>query len=874
VITVYLKQPIEVCGNSVCEENEEIATNGPATTSAGGAKGRPTAASAAGDVFAAGVACPSDCHPGGWASSLAVSLGESLAPGEVQSQIGTPYWVRTAALGPGDSIVVAGIAPATVDLGGGPLTAGPDGKQYGAVAKYGPKGEHVWSKRFGFGFKGTITPIAVAVAPDGSIGVLLVENEEETTSRLWLGKFTPAGDLEWNRAFEESETSARYWADTLAFDDGGSLIVSGNNAGRVTFGELVVGNPSQPPRQYVLKVSPDGVPQWAVGFTHGESFGAKTLAADHDGNVLLSLEFNARGILWKLDATSGNTLWQRGGFYGGVAVGPNNHVYATGMLGKFLSFEDTYPFDIPLGSSVGDFFLVEYAADGAYVGSRVVSPSCDDHACGNGEFEGRHLAVDANGNVVVGGLGGGSSMIDFGAGPFPTYATNDVFVTAFSPELEPLWAKHVPMVLSGDLQSLHLDSQGRIVLSGTFAGSMLVDDRLLVSTIPEQEGVINTYLATFGAPALSDDKPPVVTNAHVPQPMTLEATSAAGAEVFFLPPTAIDAGHAGVNVTCSHAPNRVFPIGTTTVTCAAVDPLGNKSTTALDPAGVLRSVEFTVTVVDQLGPAFLNVPAPITVTPPPGSASAVVTFPLPLALDQIDGSRAVTCVPASGSVFSVGTREVTCSAADAQGHLTEVSFDVTVADVVPPSITHVPAPFTVEASEVGGARPTFERPLAFDLVDENVPVTCSPASGALFPPGATTVTCSATDSSGNTATRSFPVTVTFAWSGLLKPLDSNGQAFPIGTKLKVRFRLTEASAGILDLPATLSAVEASPKPLGALAKTPSPEALTGAMPFRYDPSKGWYEYELATKSMASGEWDLHVQFGDGVPRSVHIRLWR
>ena len=48
---------------------------------------------------------------------------------------------------------------------------------------------------------------------------------------------------------------------------------------------------------------------------------------------------------------------------------------------------------------------------------------------------------------------------------------------------------------------------------------------------------------------------------------------------------------------------------------------------------------------------------------------------------------------------------------------------------------------------------------AEDAVDGPVPVTCDPASGSLFPLGTTKVTCTATDSSGNTGTATADFTV-------------------------------------------------------------------------------------------------------------------
>jgi hypothetical protein len=55
---------------------------------------------------------------------------------------------------------------------------------------------------------------------------------------------------------------------------------------------------------------------------------------------------------------------------------------------------------------------------------------------------------------------------------------------------------------------------------------------------------------------------------------------------------------------------------------------------------------------------------------------------------------------------------------------------------------------------------------AVDLVDGAIPATCSPASGALFPIGATTVHCTAADARGNSASGDFTVTVVSVESGI------------------------------------------------------------------------------------------------------------
>jgi len=66
----------------------------------------------------------------------------------------------------------------------------------------------------------------------------------------------------------------------------------------------------------------------------------------------------------------------------------------------------------------------------------------------------------------------------------------------------------------------------------------------------------------------------------------------------------------------------------------------------------------------------------------------------------------------------------------------------------------------VEANGPTGSVVNYTPPTATDLVDGPIAsVPCTPAPGTLFPLGTTTVTCSATDSHGNTATASFTIDV-------------------------------------------------------------------------------------------------------------------
>ncbi|MGH2378739.1 MAG: LpqB family beta-propeller domain-containing protein [Candidatus Limnocylindria bacterium] len=79
-------------------------------------------------------------------------------------------------------------------------------------------------------------------------------------------------------------------------------------------------------------------------------------------------------------------------------------------------------------------------------------------------------------------------------------------------------------------------------------------------------------------------------------------------------------------------------------------------------------------------------------------------------------------------------------------------------DTTPPAID-APADVTVEATSGQGAAVGYDPATASDDVDPAPLVSCLPASGSLFPLGATTVLCTATDAAGNSATASFVVTV-------------------------------------------------------------------------------------------------------------------
>ena len=160
----------------------------------------------------------------------------------------------------------------------------------------------------------------------------------------------------------------------------------------------------------------------------------------------------------------------------------------------------------------------------------------------------------------------------------------------------------------------------------------------------------------------------------------------------------------------------------------------------------------TITSTDTSFCTGITCPANITVSNDPNQCGAVVNYPPP----PTSGSCiAPMCSPASGSFFPVGTTTITCTTTAGP----RCSFTVTVVDTQPPTITcpaNVTAVAAITCPPSASAVVTFPPPTASDNCPGVVTV-CNPTEGSPLPVGTTTVTCTATDASGNTATCSFTV---------------------------------------------------------------------------------------------------------------------
>ncbi|MDC0667031.1 hypothetical protein [Nannocystis radixulma] len=330
----------------------------------------------------------------------------------------------------GDNLFAVGNFWQTADFGGGPLEAGDPTAADGFLVKYGPQGEHLWTRQFG--------------------GV-----DEQ---RLY----------------------------GVAVDGGGDIVVAGKFRGTLVLGDAQLQSAGLDDG-FVARLDPSGVPLWSQRFGGaGDDSGLK-VAVDGAGDVVLTarstgpLDFGdgplGQGVavhVVRFDP-GGALLWHRA--YDaqlidarGVAVGPDDAVVVAG------DFKGSCDFGAgPVNSQIeGNVFVLKLDPDGDLAWSVVSN--------GVGEFGSPSVtgvAIDGAGRIHLGGWFTGE--IGFGGPLVFTEGQLDAWVATLSPS-------GAQVSISGHgsgpntWQMIHdvaADAAGRTAVAGSFQGTIAFGDDIL-----------------------------------------------------------------------------------------------------------------------------------------------------------------------------------------------------------------------------------------------------------------------------------------------------------------------------------------------------------------------------------------------------------
>ena len=371
------------------------------------------------------------------------------------SPAGTHLWSRSmggcyedaayaVAVDENNNVVVTGAFADTADFGGGSLTSA--GGYDIFVVKYSSSGAYIWAKRFG----NNLTDMGNSIAVDSGNNILITGYFQDSIDfgdgRLFaydsfpdafVLKLSSSGAILWSEAFG----GAYYdYGQGIAVDSNANVLVTGHFMDSIDLGGGRIFSRGGSDI-FIAKYSPSGNYLWSrcvggvdadIGYGVAvDNYGNIVVTgkfqntADFGGGPLMSTSVFGPDVFMAKYSASGGYLWSRalGAEYGvsnNVAIDGNGDIVLTGYFIGAASFGGQ-----PISSAGGsmDIFVAKYSSSASYLWS--------GHFGGVSNDKGQSVAVDGNGNVVVGGLF--RYTVDFGYGPLTANGYNEAFLVKFNP---------------------------------------------------------------------------------------------------------------------------------------------------------------------------------------------------------------------------------------------------------------------------------------------------------------------------------------------------------------------------------------------------------------------------------------------------------
>ena len=436
---------------------------------------------------------------------------------------------------------------------------------------------------------------------------------------------------------------------------------------------------------------------------------------------------------------------------------------------------------------------------------------------------------------------------------------NTAPVVTFAPPLSG-WFKTSPVVSSvtatdssSNITEIYLedDSDGTlsdVVDLGTpsASGTLTVSgdgSYMVICSASDSAGNIGTGTAMFGI----DNTPPVVA---ITAPV--DGASYKSADVPAAAFTAVD----------NYDPSPVVVEAGYSI----VEGVQTYTVTATDAAGNVGSAFVTYTVD--------NTPPIITAIRSPGSnangwnnTNVTASYTASDALSGLDS-------PATGSyIFSTdgAGQSHTFTVSDKAGNNASATIDNVNIDKTAPVIT-ITTP--ADKAEYLLNQVVYADWTAMDALSEIASVSGTVPSGSVIDTtlGAKTFAVTATDKAGNTGTASVTYYVRYSFGGILQPINADGTSiFKLGSTIPVKFQLRDAAGNfVLTAVAKIYLTKIGNGISGSELEAVSTSAATTGNLFRLADSQ--YIFNLSTKPLSVGTWQIRIELNDGTSQLVNISL--
>jgi hypothetical protein len=305
-------------------------------------------------------------------------------------------------------------------------------------------------------------------------------------------------------------------ANGLSIDLENALYITGNyTSSSLTFGDLTLTNTSIPYSDiFIVKLSLEGLPQWAVSAGGTEDDEASAIAADPSGEVAITGQFNSEELNFQnITLSNASTGWDAfiarfnangtiqwadaiGGvadeFSSSIAIAPNG---TTTIAGHYFSTALNIDSFLLSNSNPGwssDMFLVSYDTNSSVYWAKGFG--------GTGNEISGDVAINSSGNIILVG-GFESEFIAFDGEILGSMspASTDICVVYMNSAAEVQWAKSNGSINADLATGVSTNNNGDVLVTGYF----MAPEITLVDQTFQSEGAQDMYVVhynMFGTP--------------------------------------------------------------------------------------------------------------------------------------------------------------------------------------------------------------------------------------------------------------------------------------------------------------------------------------------------------------------------------------